>query len=305
MPFDSAVAVASIGAPQRAHVDFAAGLVAELPPPLLQAVREPFSARAVVYSLLLDADPTLRRAQLAHLDAETEPGTTAEIRRLEPLISPLDDAARLPLVDLALPALRQLSGRQYQRFRDQIDFLVASDQKVSLFEFALQRMFRRHLERMLRRHLDRQFRQRPPVHDRYARTGPIIDHLALLLSTLAHAGHADRAEAERAFADGLARFGIARDGRALLPREMCSLTTLDASLDRLAASAPQVKSRILDACGAAISSDGRITLAEGELLRAIADSLDCPIPPLLATPEPMHEPTHETIADRPSPLLPS
>ena len=29
-------------------------------------------------------------------------------------------------------------------------------------------------------------------------------------------------------------------------------------------------------------ADGRVTVAEGELLRAIADSLDCPMPPLLA-----------------------
>jgi Zn-dependent protease with chaperone function len=274
IPLDSSAAVASVGAPQRAHVDFAARLVASLPGPLLEAVHEPFSACAVVYTLLLDRDPAIRQVQFAHLETSADPGTVPEIARLEPLIVPLGDAVRLPLVELALPALRALSGRQYQQFRDRIDFLVASDQKLSLFEFALQRM--------LRRHLDRQFTPRRPPAGRYAPPTPLPDHLAVLLSSLAHAGHVPRADELQAFRGGMARFGIAPDARALLPDEACSLPALDRALDRLAASAPQVKSRVLDACAACIASDGTVTVAEGEMLRAIADSLDCPIPPLLA-----------------------
>jgi Zn-dependent protease with chaperone function len=281
IPLDSSAAVASVGAPQRAHVDFAARLVASLPDPLLEAVREPFSACAVVYTLLLDRDLAIRQVQIAHLQTSAEPGTVPEIARLEPLIVPLGDAVRLPLVELALPALRALSGRQYQQFRDRIDFLVASDQKVSLFEFALQRM--------LRRHLDRQFTpRRPPAgRYRYAPPSPLPDHLAVLLSSLAHAGHVPSADELQAFRGGMARFGIAPDARALLPDEACSLPALDRALDRLASSAPQVKSRVLDACAACIASDGTVTIAEGEMLRAIADSLDCPIPPLLAEAGPL------------------
>ena len=151
---DLAAGMAAAGAPQRAHVDSASNLVAALPPPLLEAVREPFTARAVVYALLLDSDPEVRRLQLAHLEAEAERGTSAEVVKLVPVIAPVGAAARLPLVELALPALRQLSGPQYQQFRNTVEFLVASDRKLSLFEFALQRM--------LRRHLDPQFRQRRP-----------------------------------------------------------------------------------------------------------------------------------------------
>ncbi len=272
-------------------------MVAALPAPLLQAVREPFSARAVVYALLLDSDPEVRRFQLDHLEAEAERGTAAEVQNLVPVIAPLGPAVRFPLVELALPALRQLSGPQYEHFRSSVDFLVASDRKLSLFEFALQRM--------LRRHLDRQFRHRRPAGDRYAPHSPITDHLALLLSSLAYAGRANREATAQAFADGMRRFGVPGTTLAQLPREACSLATLDQSLDRLAASAPQVRSLVLDACGATISSDGRVTIAEGELLRAIADSLDCPIPPFLAGPLTPQEPRREIPLERPSPLLPS
>jgi Zn-dependent protease with chaperone function len=294
---DLAAGVAAAGAPQRAHVDTASTLVAALPSPLLQAVREPFTARAVVYALLLDSDPAVRRVQLDHLEAEAERGTSAEVVKLVPLIVSLGAAARLPLVELALPALRQLSGSQYQQFRNTVEFLVASDRKLSLFEFALQRM--------LRRHLDRHFRQRRPDMDRYAALGPVSDHLALLLSSLAYTGHAQREGTARAFEEGMERFGIARTTAGMLPREACSLAGLDRTLDRLAESAPQVKSRVLDACVATIASDGRVTIAEGELLRAIADSLDCPIPPLLAGAVSAPELPRATALEHPAPLLPS
>jgi len=294
---DLAAGVAAVGAPRRAHVDSASNLVAALSPLLLEAVREPFTARAVVYALLLDSDPEVRRLQLAHLEAEAARGTSVEVVKLVPEIAPLGAAARLPVVELALPALRQLSGPQYQQFRNTVEFLVASDRKLSLFEFALQRM--------LRRHLDPQFRQRRPAADRYARLGPIGDHLAILVSALAYTGHAPQSGTAQAFEEGMRRFGIERSAETMLPREACSLAGLERSLDRLAASAPEVRSRVLDACAATIASDGRVTIAEGELLRAIADSLDCPIPPLLAGPVTAPEPPREPTLEQPSPLLPS
>jgi hypothetical protein len=60
------------------------------------------------------------------------------------------------------------------------------------------------------------------------------------------------------------------------------LDNLKQALDHLAAASPGVKKRALDASAACIAADGRVTVSEGELLRAIADSLDCPMPPLIA-----------------------
>ena len=294
---DLAAGVAAVGAPRRRT---------SIPRPnwsrrFRRPCSRPFASRSRpapwCMRCLLDSDPEVRRLQLAHLEAGAERGTSAEVLRLIPLIAPVGAAGRLPLVELALPALRQLSGPQYQQFRNTVEFLVASDRKLSLFEFALQRM--------LRRHLDSQFRQRRPDMDRYAALGPIADHMAVVLSSLAYTGHAPREGTGRAFEDGMRRFGIAGNAGTMLPREACSLAGLDRSLDRLAASAPQVKGRVLDACGATIASDGRVTIAEGELLRAIADSLDCPIPPLLAGPVPAPEPPRENPLGQPSPLLPS
>ena len=63
------------------------------------------------------------------------------------------------------------------------------------------------------------------------------------------------------------------------PRDL-DLQALDRALNDLDAAAPPLKRQILAACAACIGADGRVTLEEGELLRAIADSLGCPFPPL-------------------------
>ncbi len=46
--------------------------------------------------------------------------------------------------------------------------------------------------------------------------------------------------------------------------------------------APQIKKAILGACAETVAADGIIRENEAELLRANADTLDCPIPPFLA-----------------------
>jgi hypothetical protein len=50
----------------------------------------------------------------------------------------------------------------------------------------------------------------------------------------------------------------------------------------LAASAPAIKKQILTAAAIAITHDGTVTVDEAELFRAIAESLDCPVPPVVA-----------------------
>ena len=59
----------------------------------------------------------------------------------------------------------------------------------------------------------------------------------------------------------------------------------DTALDRLALAAPQIKKNLIEACVQVVGADGLIREREAELLRAIADTLDCPIPPFVETTE--------------------
>ena len=67
----------------------------------------------------------------------------------------------------------------------------------------------------------------------------------------------------------------------LPPREECSLAEFDAAMQTLTQSVPAIKRRIVVACAACILANQQVTVREAELLRAICDTLDCPLPPLV------------------------
>ena len=56
---------------------------------------------------------------------------------------------------------------------------------------------------------------------------------------------------------------------------------ISVALDRLAVAAPIIKKNLLTACVQVVGADGVIQEAEAELLRAVADTLDCPMPPMV------------------------
>jgi hypothetical protein len=266
-------ASAHVGRVQPRHMSYSTGLQAQAPDALRLATQSPFSARALVYCLLLDAEPGIRQAQLAQLQAGAEPRDYQETLRLAELARQLPDAARLPLLDRAMPALRQMSPPQYQVFRAQVDALIHADQKVSLFEYAL--------HCMLRRYLDMDYnRQRPVV--RYRAPEQVLPQVAMVLSLLAWAGQEEPSAAGVAFAAGMRAYTGSEPSAALLPRDQCSLRQFDAALRTLTQAAPEVKRRVVAACAACILADQQVTVREGELLRAISATLGCPMPPLVS-----------------------
>src|SRR5262249_21760959 len=146
------------------HVDpdmisYAQGLNDGMPDVLRVAAQQPFTARALVYALLMDPRADLRELQLTELKAGADPHDFAETSRLVAPVQALADTHRLPLLDMALPALRQMSLQQHRAFRAQVEVLISADQRLSLFEYTLRCV--------LHRHLDAQFlpqRQTRPVH---------------------------------------------------------------------------------------------------------------------------------------------
>lgn len=106
-----------------------------------------------------------------------------------------------------------------------------------------------------------------------------------LLSVLAHAGQDDPTAAARAFRAGMSELLVPTAGQDLLPRARANLESLARALREIDAASPSVKKRVLAAAATCIAHDGKVTPAEGELLRAIAASIDCPLPPLHAVDE--------------------
>jgi hypothetical protein len=265
-------AVESVGQPSEAHIRYAAQLLESLPKALVSAAHEPYGARAVIYALLLDRNTGPRQLQLAQLAEAADPGVYRETQRLAPLVAELDVRARLPLVEIALPALRELTPAQEKVFRQNLAALVQADEQIDLFEWSL--------HRILLHDLDAHREQVRP--DAVARRALPSAQAAceLLLSMLAHAGHRDAEGARHAFEQG--RQHLQMPNARLRPGSDLRLDALDAALATLENAAPQAKRRILQAGVTAIMADRTVTAAEAELLRAVSASLGAPMPPLLA-----------------------
>jgi hypothetical protein len=227
----------------------------------------------LIYALLLDPRADLRNLQLAGVKANAPPPDLAETVRLAAPVQALPDRLRLPLLDLAMPALRQMSPRQHQAFRAQVEALMNADQRLSLFEYTLRCV--------LHRHLDAQFlprRPAGPVHGTSQQQ--LASATAKVLSLLAWEGEPEPELAAWAFDAGMRSYHGGDHTYRLPPREECSLAEFDAALRTLSQSAPATKRRIVVAVATCLRAKQQATVREKELLRAICDTLDCPLPPL-------------------------
>src|SRR5690606_36902001 len=100
--------------------------------------------------------------------------------------------------------------------------------------------------------------------------------LALTLSVLAHAGHAQADGAQRAFAS--ARAKLPDLGLTLLPRDRPLLSALAPALERLSGLGPSWQEAVVETCAEAVLTDHEVTDDELTLVRAVCEALGCPLP---------------------------
>jgi Zn-dependent protease with chaperone function/uncharacterized tellurite resistance protein B-like protein len=262
------------GTPTPAHLRYAEGLRVAIPASLRTAAGEGLGASALVYALLLSDDEAVRRKQLDELAAATSAAVCQEALRVWPDVQEVATHAKLPLVDLALPGLRHLSPSQFEQFRTAVQKLVESDGEIDLFEYVLQKIVLRHLEPYFSQ-------ARKPTIQYYA-IKPLAVDCAVVLSALAYLGQEEPDKVQFAFQQGAQLLSYAAQVELrLLPEEQCELAQVDAALNRLCQAVPQIKKNVLNACAQTVAADGVIQEMEAELLRAIADTLDCPMPPFI------------------------
>lgn len=267
----------NIGQPTPLHLRYAEELRNAFPAPVQSAARQPAAATALIYALLLSEDAALRQSQLEEIAQRTSASVSQQTVALQAEIAPLAVRARLPIVNLALAALRNLRPEEFERFQQTQKWLIESDEQIDLFEFVLQRI--------IERNLARQFTPAKPAVTQFYTMKPLVPDAQVLLSALARVSSADEAEVAKAFEAGAP---YARSGDLLLnllPQDQCGLQQIDSALNRLALAVPQIKKNILEAGVRIVGADGVIQEREAELLRAIAEALDCPIPPFVQVSE--------------------
>lgn len=243
----------------------AAGKVLRALPPLLQeALSDSYSARALVYAMLLDdKDDSCRRKQCAHLHSFADNGVYELTMQLAPATATLPRAARLPLLLQCLPALRTMSPAQYTLFAGNVAALIAADEQIDLFEWSTDAA----LSHYLAEHFD------APPDDKLP---SVRDATARALSLVARAGHGENA------AEVFAAHTTKIRPRIVYMNDGFSPQPLAAALRRLDKLSASHKCRFLQTAADIAAHDGIINADESALLRAFAALLDCPLPPLFA-----------------------
>jgi Zn-dependent protease with chaperone function len=273
-PVDTKSVLPEIGNPTPKHLRYAVEFRESLSDAVRDAAHDPRGACALLLCLVLNSEDNERQRQLEELTNRVNPETHHQITILWPEIAASTRRARLPLVNLALPALRQLSPREFQQFLQALNWVIESDEQIVLFEFMLQKIVRRQLESY--------FARNRPAAIQYYSMKPLASDCEVLLSALAHTGQTDLSDINRAFQAGAPHLRLAEVPLTLLTWEQCDLDEINRALDRLAQAAPQIKKNALEACVQTVGADGVIQENEAELLRAIAEALDCPLPPFVA-----------------------
>jgi Zn-dependent protease with chaperone function len=249
-----------VGQLQAEDVAFGSELAGQLPDEIRRAARDPVAAKGLVACLFLSRDTTVRAMQ-EDLLSQRDSQAASAAGELADGVAKLGPGARLPILELAAPVLRQL-GKGGPHFLESLRGLIEADRTVEPFEYALYKLATR-------------FVHRPPVRERYGNAGALEREARVILSGIAAAGSGEAAsEAFQRGADTLGRTDLEFEAGF-------TLTALDAALEKYAQAHPPLKRSLIAAAAATVSADGMITVEEGELLRAIGAVLHCPIPPLV------------------------
>jgi len=265
-------AISQIGTINDTNIEYAQQLILAIPKSLRIAAQSAYSARAVIYTLLIREQKNKNEAWgllKKHAD-DAIPDLTKEL--FSESVN-LDERLILPLLELCVNGLRELSQKQYKKFKFTVTEIITSDKTIDLNEWVIQRL--------VLQQLDEHFSLRKPAKEKYAYLGAVKKDAEIILSLIAYAEHKDDSSdalAKQAF--NLGKKEIGAFAFNIMPKEELSLKALNEALDHLMQLKPLLKPRLLKACAAIILADGKTTRKGIELFRTLSSSLDCPVPPL-------------------------
>ena len=258
--------VAAIGAPQAEHLIEARRMLEDIPQSLKAAARTVDGAEAIVYGLLLSRSVSLLGVQLEILREAIDDSMFSTLNLLREPLSSLNPGLRLPLLDLAIPSLQQLGKKPFAKVKHNLNLLIEADNETELLEWTLLRIVERNVEGAA------------PVQFKFG-LFQCAEELMALLTALARAGQQNMPAASQALQ--FAWQGLTFERPQEMRVELEELTGLEAAIKRLRHLMPEERPALLNAMTRCVMHDGVVTVAEAEVFRAVADLLDCPLPPLL------------------------
>lgn len=262
----------SVGQPEAHHIAFARQVRRTIPETLYQAAHSAEGAYLLMVSLTMTA--AQKDQQLRLVEDQLGVDRANIIANYFEEIVAAGPAFRLPLLEIAYPTLKQRPDSQLDFLLQLIRRLIELDGDISLAEYCFYRIVASHLSQAADPAATKKSNRAPKAAARRAAVA--------LVRLVAEQGNPDPRAAEHAFAAGVANFGQWAEDDDKLASMRSSVEVLDAALETLRHINSAGQQSLLKAVADTITHDGKLTLVEAELLRAICAALDCPLPPLLA-----------------------
>jgi Zn-dependent protease with chaperone function len=277
----------AVGNPVMEHIMYAEVLRQHMPQHLLDAAHDQDKdVLHLTLALLLHPEAAQYEKQLAILAKQMGADRAAKVREYFLEIQQKNDQFRLPLLDLAFPALKRRSREELQYLRDLIDKIIHTDNKIEPFEYALSRVLASHLADVWMPYAQGKAQKKP------LQLQAAIQHLFAVVSL---EGSHQNDTNEMAYQRGIKFFIEHENTNKLLKHfnqdELLKyqdpdknwISTLDQGLLNLDAMPLGIKRVIIEALAIVIGFDDEVSQTESELLRAICSTLHCPMPPILKT----------------------
>jgi hypothetical protein len=225
----------------------------------------------VVFALAISGHPDLQAQQIQAIVQNFDAALGDAVHSLVVRMADLHPMLRLPLAQLAFPALKRRPRPEIATFVKTLDALIHADGRVDLDEYCLAKLVQAQVVAAL-----------DPTAGFKSGTVMLAEALGevrVLAALLARFGNDDDATAQRAFQAAMHEalpnasilYALPEDWQAALDRALATLTRL----------APEGKQLTVRALTRAIAADGKVTVAESEMLRVVCAVLGCPLPPTL------------------------
>jgi Zn-dependent protease with chaperone function len=266
--FDADRIIDSIGQPAQEGMLIAAAIAASVPSVVMQSAHSTEWAPEVLFYTLLDSDPAIREQQLLIIAEQMGADSESQVRALEGAGPPLQPEQRLPLLEVAFPALKRRPPEFVAQVLETVQLLITADGRIDVFEYLLARVISQHLWES----------QNPQAVKTSGSKSLKINRteIADVLAILAGHGHAEHDKAESAFRKGMS---ILWEGdNTPMPAVENWVTTLDEALAKLDRLRSMEKEKLVRAMIEVVLLDGELVASELELLRVVCDLIHVPLP---------------------------
>jgi Zn-dependent protease with chaperone function len=267
---------ATVGQPGPEHIAFAQQLRRSIPRNIVNAAHSPANAYLITLALVIDPSGETADKQIDLLQIKLGDDRGELIRSYYDAIRGIGEQYRLPLLEISFPALKKMSEPRLEFLLDLARQLIEMDGRIDFYEFCIFRIISNNLARA--KTPAARLKKRQPTSRQAVRKAA-----TQVLSLLADRGHDTKAEKEQAFKAGLSVFGEWSEQTTFDASSVDAVAVFEGSLDVLQRINSAATMSLLEAINTTAGHDGKISIREAEMIRAICSSLDCPLPPILPT----------------------